>query len=117
MLITLLPLPSLSPPTPLTQAKAAFSFAVYSSIQNISPSDAASPSATDKLDQPNTKPIPTLVTYLLVGCRRKAVLYTWKDGEAQGVKVRSSGTAHEICKLTFCPRKLLYPILHALSRS
>lgn len=94
MLITLLPLPSLSPPTPLTQAKAAFSFAVYSSVQNIYPSDAASPSATVNLDQPTPKAIPTLVTYLLVGCRRKAVLYTWKDGEAQEVKVRSSIAPH-----------------------
>ncbi|KAG9314800.1 vacuolar sorting protein 39 domain 1-domain-containing protein [Chiua virens] len=31
-------------------------------------------------------PIPTMVTTLIVGCRRKVVLYTWKDGEAQEVK-------------------------------
>jgi hypothetical protein len=34
-----------------------------------------------------SKAIPTLVTQLLIGCRRKAVLYSWKDGELDGVKV------------------------------
>ncbi|KAF5342379.1 hypothetical protein D9611_001421 [Ephemerocybe angulata] len=83
MNINLLPLPSLSPPTPLTQAKAAFSFAIHSSVQDI---QEATSSVTAELDQPKPKPIPTLVTRLLVGCRRKAVLYTWKDGEAQEAK-------------------------------
>ncbi|TFK27815.1 hypothetical protein FA15DRAFT_666044 [Coprinopsis marcescibilis] len=83
MTVTLFPLPSLSPPTPLAMAKAAFSFAVYSSVQSgtTSASDAVS-----ELSDSKSAPIPTLVTYLLVGCRRKAVLYTWKDGEPQEVK-------------------------------
>ncbi|KAJ3506301.1 hypothetical protein NMY22_g17296 [Coprinellus aureogranulatus] len=77
MNVNLLPLPQLSPPTPLAQAKAAYSFAIHSSVQT-PPVDSSSPA--------QTQPIPTLITYLLVGCRRKAVLYTWKDGEAQEVK-------------------------------
>lgn len=74
MTVNLLPLPSLSPPTPLSQAKAAFSFANHSSTHDEGATGLQSP-------------IPTLVTHLLVGCRRKAVLYTWRDGEAQEVKV------------------------------
>jgi hypothetical protein len=31
--------------------------------------------------------IPTVITQLMVGCRRKVVIYTWKDGEAQEAKV------------------------------
>ncbi|KAG5732929.1 hypothetical protein E4T56_gene15228 [Termitomyces sp. T112] len=34
------------------------------------------------------KPVPMLVTQLLVGCRRKVVIYTWRDGEAQETKAR-----------------------------
>ena len=34
------------------------------------------------------KGIPALVTRLAVGCRRKIVLYSWKDGEPQEVQVR-----------------------------
>ncbi|KAG1762919.1 vacuolar sorting protein 39 domain 1-domain-containing protein [Suillus placidus] len=30
--------------------------------------------------------IPTMVTQLIVGCRRKVVIYTWKDGEAQEIR-------------------------------
>ena len=32
-------------------------------------------------------PIPTMMTTLVVGCRRRVVVYSWKDGEAQEVKV------------------------------
>lgn len=34
-----------------------------------------------------TDDIKSVVTHLLVGCQKKAVLYTWKDGEAQEAKV------------------------------
>ncbi|KAF9448658.1 hypothetical protein P691DRAFT_668993 [Macrolepiota fuliginosa MF-IS2] len=30
--------------------------------------------------------IPCVITQLMVGCRRKVVIYTWKDGDAQEVK-------------------------------
>jgi Vam6/Vps39-like protein vacuolar protein sorting-associated protein 39 len=33
------------------------------------------------------KAIPTLFTQLVVGCRRRIVIYSWRDGEAQDVKV------------------------------
>lgn len=84
-LVTLYPLPTLSPPTPLSKAKGAFSFAVYTSVQHLLPDG--------RIEQPsdvefgNTKAIPTIVTHLVVGCRRKVVIYTWKDGEAQEIKV------------------------------
>ncbi|KAF9468180.1 vacuolar sorting protein 39 domain 1-domain-containing protein [Collybia nuda] len=82
--VTLYPLPVLSPPTPLVKAKAAFSFAVHTSIQQIAPE--TRPEYSLGADPPKAKTIPTLVTQLLVGCRRKVVIYSWKDGEAQDVK-------------------------------
>ncbi|TFK35543.1 hypothetical protein BDQ12DRAFT_634973 [Crucibulum laeve] len=83
-LVTLFPLPSFSPPTPLIKAKAAFSFAIHTSVQHILPeSKDAHPTDAD-FSKP--KSIPTLVTVLMVGCRRKVVIYSWKDGEPQEVK-------------------------------
>lgn len=76
--MTLFPLPTLSPPTPLLKAKAAFSFAIHTSVQH----------AETEGDFSRQDPKTSLITYLLVGCRRRAVLYSWKDGEPQEVKVR-----------------------------
>lgn len=86
MVVTLFPLPGFTPPTPLLKAKAAFSFAIHSSILHPEP-NVQSPQLAE---QPKVPSIPTLVTQLLVGCRRKAVLYSWKDGELQDVKVCST---------------------------
>ena len=87
--VTLFPLPSFSPPTPLLKAKAAFSFAVYTYVKV--PNE--SPKPSDEAEFKRSQPIPQLITRLLVGCRRKAVLYTWKDGEPQDVKVCSNFNA------------------------
>ncbi|KAI6108169.1 hypothetical protein F5141DRAFT_100478 [Pisolithus sp. B1] len=73
-LVTLYPLPSFSPPTPLTKAKSAFSFATYSSV------------ADRQSSHDGTTAIPTMITQLIIGCRRKVVVYCWKDGEAQDIK-------------------------------
>lgn len=86
MTVTLFPLPSFSPATPLLKAKAAFSFAIHSYVEQLSLSAEelqASP------DFKKSQPIPCRVTLLLVGCRRKAVIYSWRDGEPQEVKVSS----------------------------
>ncbi|KAJ7650763.1 hypothetical protein FB45DRAFT_25587 [Roridomyces roridus] len=80
--VTLFPLPAFSPSTPLLKAKAAFSFAIHSSVQHISTESQAP--AEEFSSKPPT--IPTLVTQLVVGCRRKVVIYSWKDGEAQESK-------------------------------
>ena len=50
------------------------SFAINSSVQT---------GSTDT-DKPSIR---SVVTHLLVGCQKKIVLYTWKDGEAQETKV------------------------------
>ncbi|KAH7925859.1 hypothetical protein BV22DRAFT_1064252 [Leucogyrophana mollusca] len=71
---TLYPLPSFTPPTPLSKARGALSFAVHSSVHN------------DAEGFGKASAIPTMVTQLVVGCRRKVAIYTWKDGEAQEVK-------------------------------
>ncbi|KAG8988797.1 Vacuolar morphogenesis protein 6, partial [Tulasnella sp. 427] len=76
--VTLYPSPAFSPPTLLTQAKGAMSFGIDTSIQY---SNEGSDPA------PNTGPgVPSVITRLAVGCKRKIVIYTWKDGEAQEVK-------------------------------
>ncbi|KAJ7760728.1 hypothetical protein DFH07DRAFT_430267 [Mycena maculata] len=79
--VTLFPLPTFAPPTPLLKAKGAFSFGIHSSIQHI-PSE----NQTTTGEFSRTSSIPTLVTQLVVGCRRKVVIYFWKDGEAQESK-------------------------------
>jgi hypothetical protein len=87
---TLYPLPSLSPPTPLAKAKGALSFAIHSSVHNApNASDSSRPGGFDSADA-DTIPIPTMVTMLVVGCRRRVVVYTWRDGEAQEIKVGNS---------------------------
>lgn len=73
-LVTLYPLPSFSPPTPLTKTKGALSFATYSSVIDTRSSG------------DGTTAIPTMVTQLIVGCRRRVVVYCWKDGEVQEIK-------------------------------
>ena len=83
--VTLFPLPSISPPTPLIKTKTAFSFAVHSSIQQVQLDLNPQQSGDPEFKKPQV--IPTLLTQLLVGCRRKVVLYSWKDGEYQEVKV------------------------------
>ncbi|KAK2460159.1 hypothetical protein APHAL10511_007838 [Amanita phalloides] len=76
--VTLLPLPTFSPPFPLVKAKNAMSFAANSFTRQL---------YDDKSESTKTvQPIPMLTTQLLVGCRRKVVLYSWKDGEPQEVK-------------------------------
>ncbi|KIJ67051.1 hypothetical protein HYDPIDRAFT_174307 [Hydnomerulius pinastri MD-312] len=87
---TLYPLPSYSPPTPLTKAKGALSFAIHSSVHNAPLPDAGESDANKGFDAEGGAkapiPIPVMVTSLVVGCRRKVVVYTWRDGEAMEAK-------------------------------
>ena len=76
----------MSSPTPLVKAKAAFSFEIHSSLQHVQLD--VNPQQSGDSEFKKSQAIPTLVTQLLVGCRRKVVLYSWKDGEPQEVKVR-----------------------------
>lgn len=82
--VTLYPLPEFAPPTLLLKAKSAFSFAVHTSVQHILPNGAPVKSSDAQFSKATT--VPTVVTNLIVGCRRKLVIYSWKDGEAQEVK-------------------------------
>jgi len=98
--VTLFPLPTLSPPTPLVKAKAAFSFGIHSSVQYLYPNGKSDKTPEVDFNNPNNnpKPIPTIVTQLVVGCRRKVVIYSWKDGEPQEAKV---GVFFVLVKLAF----------------
>jgi len=85
--VTLFPLPSFGPPTVLASAKAAFSFGIHTYIYH-EPQESKAEEGT--FSHPTVPSIPTLITTLIVGCRRKAVVYSWKDGEPQESRVRES---------------------------
>jgi Vam6/Vps39-like protein vacuolar protein sorting-associated protein 39 len=85
--VTLFDLPGLSKPTPLPKAKSAFSFAVHTSLQHLYPDGKRTRPQGAEFSSPII-PVPTVITYLVVGCQRKLVVYSWKDGEAQELKVR-----------------------------
>jgi hypothetical protein len=84
----LYPLPSLSPPTPLPKAKAAFSFAVNSSIQHLEPESAPKPSSEGEFGATTPVPLaPSIVTQIVIGCQRRLVVYSWRNGDPQDPKV------------------------------
>ncbi|VDB94289.1 unnamed protein product [Peniophora sp. CBMAI 1063] len=81
--VTLYPIPDFAPPTPLTKAKTVFSFAVHTFVEH---EEAARPKSPYSDQSARRMAVPTVVTYLVVGCQRKMVMYSWKDGDAQDVK-------------------------------
>jgi Vam6/Vps39-like protein vacuolar protein sorting-associated protein 39 len=85
--VTLYNLPDLSKPTPLPKAKPAFSFAVQTFVQHLLPDGRKTRPQDGEFSTPMI-PVPTVITYLVVGCQRRLVVYSWKDGEAQILKVR-----------------------------
>ncbi|KAF9509816.1 hypothetical protein BS47DRAFT_1411338 [Hydnum rufescens UP504] len=98
--VTLFPLPKLGPPTPLTQAFGALAFAIQSSVQLLLPDGGMSSSFGG-----NQEGEPTVVSQLVIGCRRKIVIYTWKDGEAQDVK--ELNLPHSPRGMAFCNPQML----------
>lgn len=87
--VTLSPLSKLHPQTPLTQARNALSFATHVSVQMLNPDgDETEPDSSTTSRPGRQLGVPTVVTQLAIGCRKKIVIYTWKDGELQGVRVR-----------------------------
>jgi Vam6/Vps39-like protein vacuolar protein sorting-associated protein 39 len=94
MILTLYPAPTFSSPTPLSQAKAAFSFGIQSFVQHILPGG--------EVEQPSdvgfgrSQAIPALITRLVAGCRRKLVIYTWQDGEARDTMVVKENMAYSV---------------------
>ncbi|KAG8924938.1 Vacuolar morphogenesis protein 6 [Tulasnella sp. 418] len=86
--VTLYPLPNYAPATPLTQAKGAMSFAIDTSVQYATEVQESNKSTTTDTTTATKPPpsVPTVVTRLAVGCRKRIVIYEWKDGELQGVR-------------------------------
>ncbi|KIJ52420.1 hypothetical protein M422DRAFT_26032 [Sphaerobolus stellatus SS14] len=80
--ISLYGLPDLSPVSPLTQAKNALSFMVHTAVVNVLPNGEYSYISSED----SSKEIPSVITRLVVGCRKKVVVYTWRDGEVQDTK-------------------------------
>lgn len=79
------PLPTFASPTPLAKTKGALAFGTFTGTV-YGESDAKSrPSLDGELNK--AKDVPVIVTHLAVGCKRKIVLYSWRDGEPQEVKV------------------------------
>ncbi|KAL4243247.1 Vam6/VPS39/TRAP1 family protein [Abortiporus biennis] len=95
-LVTLYPLPNFTPPTPLLKTKSAWSFAVYSGVEYEDTRNSVS-----SMDGSSAKPkgVPVMVTYLVVGCKRKVVWYSWRDGEAQ--EVQEAALPHSPRTVTF----------------
>ncbi|KAI0833228.1 hypothetical protein BC628DRAFT_1342704 [Trametes gibbosa] len=89
--VTLFPQPTYSPPTPLVKTKGALCFVLNTTVEY---QDSATPGTPGK-----GKGVPAVVTRLAVGCRRKIVLYTWKDGEPQ--EVQELTLAHSPRAMTF----------------
>ncbi|TCD70216.1 Vacuolar morphoproteinsis protein 6 [Steccherinum ochraceum] len=73
--VILYPLPTLSPPTSLLKAKPALSFALNTTVER-----------EDDGKVHKSRGVPVVVTRLVVGCRRKVVIYSWRDGEPQEVQ-------------------------------
>ncbi|KZT07657.1 uncharacterized protein LAESUDRAFT_742773 [Laetiporus sulphureus 93-53] len=85
--VTLYTLPTLSFPTPLAKTKGALSFAIYTGVVDTGPSDKSQPLTEGASGK--AKEIPTVVTHLAIGCKRKIVQYSWRDGEPQEVQETS----------------------------
>ncbi|KAI0787910.1 hypothetical protein C8Q74DRAFT_1366714 [Fomes fomentarius] len=95
--LTLFPYPDFSTPTPLVKTKGALCFALYTGVEypEVDTAGPATPTPPGK-----GKGIPSVVTRLAVGCRRKIVLYSWKDGEPQEVQ--------EVTNLAHSPRAITF---------
>ncbi|KAI0649291.1 hypothetical protein C8Q79DRAFT_949834 [Trametes meyenii] len=94
--VTLFPHPNYSPPTPLVKTKGALCFAIHTGVEYLT-ADVTVPSS------PGTpgkgKGVPAVVTKLAAGCRRRIVLYSWKDGEPQ--EAQEFTLAHSPRAMTF----------------
>lgn len=93
-LVTLYPIPNFAPPTPLTKTKGALSFALYTYVEHQTLPQSPSLGEPQAV-KPRT--VPVVVSYLAVGCRRKIILYSWRDGEPQDVQVRLYVTHYVFC--------------------
>ena len=58
---------------------------MYSTIENISVDGKLQ--SFDTVASSPVPGVPTLVTYLVIGSQRKLLIYSWRDGEAQDIKV------------------------------
>ncbi|KAH9945272.1 uncharacterized protein BXZ73DRAFT_86791 [Epithele typhae] len=94
-LLTLFPYPSFTPHTPLVKTKGAVCFAVHTCIEYSGGHDGGGLGSPGK-----GKEVPSVVTKLAVGCKRKIVIYSWRDGEPQ--------EAQEIVALAHSPRAIAF---------
>ncbi|TBU49828.1 hypothetical protein BD309DRAFT_850781 [Dichomitus squalens] len=95
--LTLFPSPAFSPPTPLVKTKGALCFALRTGVEYLD-GDVIVPSSPGIPGK--GKGVPALVTKLAVGCKRKIVLYSWRDGEPQ--------EPQEITALAHSPRAIAF---------
>lgn len=73
-------LPNVTPTTALQQTRGALCFTIETWVLYSLPDGTLSPNK-------DTHGVPTVLTFLAVGCKRRIVVFSWKDGEAQDPKV------------------------------
>lgn len=78
--VSLHALPNLTPTTTLQQTRGALCFTIETWVLYSLPDGTLSPNK-------DTHGVPTVLTFLAVGCKRRIIVFSWKDGEAQDPKV------------------------------
>ncbi|KAG8830543.1 Vacuolar morphogenesis protein 6 [Serendipita sp. 400] len=76
--VNLHPLPALTPTQTLLETRGALCFALDTSVIYTNEDG-----TTTTVKDPTLKQVPAVVTLLAVGCKRRIVIYSWKDGEIQ----------------------------------
>jgi len=82
-IVNLHALPNLTPTTTLQQTRGALCFTIETWVLYSLPDGTLTPNK-------DTYGVPTVLTFLAVGCKRRIVVFSWKDGEAQDPKVLPS---------------------------
>jgi hypothetical protein len=75
----------MSPPTVLPKAKGAMSFGIHTSIQRLGDDTNAGTGNDATVSTERTQM--SIITRLVIGCKRRVVVYTWVNGEPQEPKV------------------------------
>jgi hypothetical protein len=76
------PLPALTPTQTIPDSKGALCFAINTTVEYTNEDG-----TTTSVKDPAKKQVPAVITMLAIGCKRRILLCSWKDGEPQPSKV------------------------------